>query len=65
MTVIIKVNLVQIIPFQNSQRVRVRKGYKKAYVGVTEMRLGKRVRKRLKCTKLKRTYKTKMRNVLN
>ena len=43
MVVIIKVNPTQIGPFQGSQKVSVGNGYKKAYVGVREMRLGKSV----------------------
>ena len=41
MTVIIKVNTIQIGPFQGSQKLRVGTGYKKVYVGVREIRLGK------------------------
>ena len=41
MTVIIKFNTVQIGVFQCSQKLRVGRGYKKVYVGVREMTLGK------------------------
>ena len=43
MTAITKVNPIQIGPFQGSQNLGVGRGYKEAYVGVREMRLGKRV----------------------
>ena len=52
MTVIIKVNPIHIGPFQYSQTLRIGRGYKKTYVGVREMRLGKSVWKRLKNTKI-------------
>ena len=42
MTVIIKVNPIQIGPFQSSQKLGVGRAYKKADVGVRRMRLGKR-----------------------
>ena len=41
MIAIIKVNTIQIGLFQGSQKLRVGRGYKKVYVGVREMRLGK------------------------
>ena len=41
MTVIIKVNTIQIGPFQGSQKFRVARRLKKIYVGDREMRLGK------------------------
>ena len=56
MAVIIKVNPIQIWPFQGSQKLRVGRVYKKAYVGVKEMRLGKRIWKRLKSTKCERQF---------
>ena len=43
MTVIIKVNLILIGPFQGSRKFRVVRGCKKAYVDVRELRLEKRV----------------------
>ena len=54
MTVIIKVNLIQIGPFQDSKA----QGTKKAYllIGVREMRLGKRVWKRLRILKLSTSW---------
>ena len=42
MTVTIKVNPIQICPFQDSQKLRVEKVFKIAYVGVREMRLEKK-----------------------
>ena len=42
MTVIIKVNPIQTGPFQGSQKLRVGVWYKKAYVSVRQMRLGKK-----------------------
>ena len=43
MTVTIKINPIQIGPFQGSQKLRVQRGYKEAYVDVREMRLEKKV----------------------
>ena len=43
MTVFIKANPIQIRTFQSSPKLRVGRGYKKAYVGVREMNLEKRV----------------------
>ena len=43
MRAIIKVNPIQIRPFQGSQRLWVKRGVQKTYVGVREMKLGKRV----------------------
>ena len=42
MTVIIKVSTIQIGPFQDSQRLRVGREYKKVYISFREMRLEKR-----------------------
>ena len=39
MTIIIKINPIQIGNFQGFQKVRVGRGYKEAYVGVREMSL--------------------------
>ena len=52
MTLITKVNLIQIGPFQGFQNLRVGSGYKECYVGFREMRLGKRAWKRLKTAKI-------------
>ena len=43
MTVIMKVKPIQIGRFQSSQKLSVRMVYRKAYVGVREIRLEKRV----------------------
>ena len=51
MTVAIKVNHIQIGPFQGSQKLRVETGFIKAYADVREMRLEKRLSERLKNTK--------------
>ena len=40
-TVIIKVNSIQIGPFEGSWKLRYGRGYKKFYVGVIEMSFGK------------------------
>ena len=56
MTVAIKVNPIQICPFQDSQKLRVEKGFKIAYVGVREMRLEKKNWKRLKNIKIKHQF---------
>ena len=56
MTVIIKVHTIQIGTFQGSQKLRVGTGYKKVYVGVREIRLGKSLKnvswKRFKNSKI-------------
>ena len=51
MTVALKVNPIQIGPFQGSQKLRVETGFIKAYADVREMRLEKRLSERLKNTK--------------
>ena len=48
MTLIIKINPIQIGSFQGFQKLRVGSSYKECNIGFREMRLGKRVWKRLK-----------------
>ena len=55
MAVIIKVNPIQIKPFQGSKKLRVERGYKKS-VDVRKMRLGKRLCKQLKNNKIEHKF---------
>ena len=56
MAVIIKVNPIHIGSFQGSQKIRVGRGYEKAYVDVREIRLGNKVWKKWKSIKIEHQF---------